>query len=103
MSLLAIKRGRALILSPDWGVDEPQVLFDACSGDFWLLEPAAAQLIQRLRSDGPVPRSQALDALVPHNDSPAALIAELLRVGILQEDVMQASGDAPAQGGDHLA
>lgn len=102
MSLLAIKRGRALILSPDWGVDEPQVLFDGCSGDSWLLEPAAVRLILRLRCAGELPRAEALALLHPLNPMPELLIAELLRVGILQERG-QVPGDASAQGGGHLA
>ena len=41
--------GRSLIWAPDWDCSDARVLFDAASGDYWLLSPLASRIVESLR------------------------------------------------------
>lgn len=42
--------GRDLRFGPDWACSDESLLFDANSGDYWVLSPLARRLMERLAS-----------------------------------------------------
>lgn len=51
---LTIAPGRVLHWAPEWSCSEGRVVFDAMSGDFWVLDPPHARLVRLLeRGDDP--------------------------------------------------
>jgi len=73
--------GRSLMWSPPWDCSAARVLFDRHSGDFWLLEGAALELIAALQA---TPRLAWDQALQLARDEGAPLIADLMRAGVIR-------------------
>jgi hypothetical protein len=73
--------GRSLMWSPLWDCSAARVLFDRHSGDFWLLEGAALELVHALQAAPRLPWSQALQLA---GDEGTALLADLIRAGIVR-------------------
>jgi hypothetical protein len=73
--------GRSLMWSPCWDCSAGRVLFDRHSGDFWLLEGAAIHIVQALEAS---PRLPWPDALQLARDEGPALLADLIRAGIVR-------------------
>jgi hypothetical protein len=46
--------GRRLCWAPAWSCSDAQVLFDAASGDYWLLSPLASRILHALESGAPI-------------------------------------------------
>lgn len=81
--LITICPGRALRWAPSWDCADSAVLFDAASGDYWVLAPEARELIQALQRDGAM-APHALRARVSAVTSEAAaLIDNLAQAGLL--------------------
>lgn len=75
--------GRDLVLSPEWGHEEPSALFDRNSGDYWIITHAARRLVQAAMTQG----SDAGRVTLPPSAAPADIapvIDELVELGILQ-------------------
>jgi len=81
--LIAVAPGRALRWSPRWPCSEDSVLFDASSGDFWVLTGPARTLLQAVETDGTMPVSQLQDSLDLSEVAAYALIAGLARAGLV--------------------
>ena len=73
--------GRSLMWSPPWACSAARVLFDRHSGDFWLLEGAAVDLIHVLQAS---PRLAWAQALQIARDEGPPLLAELIRAGVIR-------------------
>ncbi len=73
--------GRSLMWSPPWDCSAARVLFDRHSGDFWLLEGAALELIRVLQATPRLPWSEAMQLA---REQGAPLLAELIRAGIIR-------------------
>ena len=73
--------GRSLMWSPPWDCSAARVLFDRHSGDFWLLEGAALDLVPALQA---APRLAWAEALRLAGDEGAALLADLIRAGVIR-------------------
>ncbi len=79
-------------LGPDWLESDATLAFDACSGDYWVLDGLGRFVVERLLEGGPAsPQSlQAEVAATPAiahaaDDLPAGL-ASLLEAGLLQTE-----------------
>lgn len=51
MVSLSIARGRDLCWSPQWTCSHERILFDANSGDYWVLSRHAAQVVAAVMSE----------------------------------------------------
>lgn len=80
--LIGITPGRALRWAPRWGAAEHSVLFDASSGDYWVLAETTRQLLENLQSNGPLPLGMAAAHCGPEQND-GELVAELARSGLL--------------------
>lgn len=82
---LELTPGRRLRWSPPWDCSDETVLFDAASGDYWLLALPARALVQRIEHDGPATLT-ALQAGLPPEEAHAlpAIAAALARAGVLR-------------------
>lgn len=82
---LDLRPGRRLRWSPPWDCSDETVLFDAASGDYWLLALPARALVQRIERDGPALLAQ-LQAALPPEQAPGlpAIAAALARAGVLR-------------------
>ncbi len=53
-----IRSGRDLRFGPDWPESSDRLAFDACSGDFWVLDELGHRVLQRLLDRAPLPAGQ---------------------------------------------
>ena len=67
--------------SPDWPCSSGRVLFDRHSGDFWVVEDTAADLVRAFEGAPCMPWPRALHLA---GDGGAPLLAGLVRAGILR-------------------
>ncbi|MFN4115749.1 MAG: hypothetical protein ACK4F7_04515 [Inhella sp.] len=74
-SLLA---GRRLCWAPAWPCSDAQVLFDAASGDYWLLSPLASRIVRALQ-DGERPTAHGDD-----EEDWSATLQRLVQVGLIE-------------------
>ena len=80
--LIGITPGRALRWGPRWLPAEHSLLFDASSGDYWVLGETTRQLLEGLQQDGPV-RLSDVTVRVGAEEDGRELITELSRCGLL--------------------
>lgn len=80
--LIGITPGRSLRWAPRWEPGEHSVLFDACSGDYWVLPEATRQWLEELQARGPLP-SAAMPAPAGSEQDAGEWIAELARSGLV--------------------
>jgi hypothetical protein len=90
MDIVAIHPGRTILLGPDWLESDATLAFDACSGDYWVLDGLGRFIVERLL-EGRTASPQSLQAEVSSTpaiahaaDDLAAGIAGLLEAGLLQ-------------------
>lgn len=81
--LIGITPGRALRWGPRWLPAEHAVLFDATSGDYWVLSEAARRLLETLERDGPAPWAGGAAGMGCTDEAGRELITELSRSGLL--------------------
>ena len=97
MILIGIKPGRALCWSPQWPCSDAAVLFDAHSGDYWVLSAAGQVVVRALEHGGPKAQQHLL-SLVPGDPADALqLLEDLARSGIVTAEatVMSAAFALP--------
>ncbi len=81
--MISIAPGRRLRWSPAWPGEEASVLFDAASGDFWVLTPATRSLLERVAAE-PELTAEALLAQAPWTaDGLNEALASLRAAGLL--------------------
>lgn len=73
--------GRSLMWSPSWDCSVGRVLFDRPSGDFWVLEGRSVDLVHAMEACA---RMDWFDAVRLAGEEGAALLAELMRAGIVR-------------------
>lgn len=83
MALIRIVAGRSLRWSPAWPCSDGRVLFDASSGDYWVLSADGQAAVQALEREGPVDEAALLDHLAGSRTDARALLHELARSGII--------------------
>lgn len=83
-------RGRSLCFSPSWESDEPSVVFDRNSGDYWVVASLARTVLGLLDNGGPLTTVEICDALQAQqisdelvNDALEATLDDLVRAQIL--------------------
>lgn len=73
-------RGRRLCWAPAWSCSDGHVVFDAASGDYWVLSPLAARIVRSLDEGTPV-------APQPDDDEDwVATVDRLRQVGLIDAD-----------------
>lgn len=62
-TFVSVHPGRSLTTSPEWHADEPSVLFDRNSGDYWVIAPTARKWVELLQNaDQPLDTSVLISA-----------------------------------------
>jgi hypothetical protein len=73
--------GRSLLWSPAWDCSVGRVLFDRNSGDFWVLEGRAIDLVQAAEGSS---RIDWVDAVLLAGEHGTTLLADLIRAGVIR-------------------
>ncbi|QID17129.1 hypothetical protein G3580_05415 [Nitrogeniibacter mangrovi] len=84
---VAIHPGRSLALSPEWQEDEPSILFDRNSGDYWVIAPTARQWIEHLmHSAHAIPAEFLIEAVPPEvRDDAETALKQLIKLDIFRD------------------
>ncbi len=100
MALIRVVAGRALRWSPPWPCSDGRVLFDASSGDYWVLSTDGQAAVHALECEGPLDDGVLLARLgVDHAGDRAralALLHELARSGIITYPEAALADNPPA-------
>lgn len=89
---MGVRPGRSLRWSPPWACSDAAVLFDALSGDYWVLSAAGQAVVRALERYG-LQTQQQLLTLVPGDPAQALqLLDDLARSGIVTAQATVASG-----------
>lgn len=86
----AICSGRALRFGPDWPESDGRLAFDACSGDYWVLDVLGRDLLQLLIDQGAAstPALQVLASQRAAGDEDGAslevVLASLTQAGLIE-------------------
>lgn len=85
--LILIMPGRALTWAPRWACSDGAVLFDASSGDYWVLSTEGRVVIEWLQAEPKMGHDALLSRLAPLTASGEALLAGLGAAGLLMATV----------------
>lgn len=96
MALIRVVAGRALRWAPPWPCSDGRVLFDASSGDYWVLSAAGQAAVQTLEGEGPLAEDDLLARLPGGRASALALLHELVRSGIITRPAAAPTDSPPA-------
>lgn len=86
----AVRSGRLLRFGPDWPESDDRLTFDACSGDYWVLDALGQLVVQRLIDRGAQSTAQLKAAASPMPglaggvDELEPALARLLEAGLIQ-------------------
>lgn len=81
--LIAIRPGRTLRWAPHWGCADSSVVFDASSGDYWVLTPEGREVVQTLQNNGAIELDAVLRRLALFIADGSELVASLAHAGLL--------------------
>ena len=85
-----VRSGRRLRFGPDWPESGDRLTFDACSGDYWVLDALGQRVVQRLLDCGAQSTAQLEAAASPvpglagGADELEPVLARLLEAGLIQ-------------------
>lgn len=84
---VALRPGRLLRRSPVWPCAEARVVFDAASGDHWVLSLTGDAILGAVETCGAMPLSGLADRLagIVESGSLSMIVDELIRGGLLTE------------------
>ena len=80
---IGVRAGRSLCWSPHWPCSDAAVLFDAHSGDYWVLSAAGQTVVLALERDGPQSQQHLLSLLPGDPAEALRLLEDLARSGIV--------------------
>lgn len=82
----SIRAGRLLRFGPDWPEAEDRLVFDACSGDYWVLDDLGHAVVRQLLDGGVLTAEQLLPAVVlpGASDRVNTVLEGLLEAGLIQ-------------------
>lgn len=86
-TLLNLTPGRDFRWAPAWDCSEHQVLFDAASGDYWVLTQPARRLLELLQAEGAREREQLMLRLDLPADEVPALLDNLQQARLIEASV----------------
>jgi hypothetical protein len=81
---IGVRPGRSLIWSPAWPCSQARVLFDRHSGDFWILDGGALQLVMALQSIERLRFAQFCEMLQASGGDALAHVAALVKAGVVR-------------------
>jgi hypothetical protein len=79
----SIAAGRKLLFGPEWAESPDRLVFDACSGDYWVLDQdghAALRSLLPLTTDGGPASSPLTKGATPDD----AVLTRLFEVGLIE-------------------
>lgn len=86
----AIRDGRLLRFGPAWPESSDRVIFDACSGDYWVLDALGHVVVRRLLDDGAL-STERLNMALTQGSAPATepgnlviVLERLSEAGLIQ-------------------
>jgi len=85
-----VRSGRQLRFGPDWPESDDRLTFDACSGDYWVLDALGQRVVQRLLDSGAQSTAQLKAAASPvlgrtgGVDELELALVRLLEAGLIQ-------------------
>lgn len=85
--LIVITPGRLLRWAPRWPCSDDAVLFDAASGDYWVLSAPGRAIIEALQAAAPLERAALIEGLAAPDADGEALIRSLAAAGLLMGQV----------------
>ena len=91
MTSIGIRPGRSLRWSPQWPCSDAAVLFDAHSGDYWVLTAAGQAVVRVLERDGPLAQPHLLSLVAGDPAEALQLLDDLARSGIVTVQATAAS------------
>lgn len=82
----SIRSGRLLRFGPDWPESGDRLAFDACSGDYWVLDELGHHVVQRLLEKGALSAEhlQSAAGLSGNADGLEPVLARLQEAGLIQ-------------------
>lgn len=82
----SIRSGRLLRFGPEWPESSDRLAFDACSGDYWVLDELGHHVVRRLLEGGVLSAEhlQPEAALPEGADGLEPVLARLLEAGLIQ-------------------
>lgn len=98
MISIGIRPGRALCWSPQWPCSDAAVLFDAHSGDYWVLSAAGQAVVRALERDGPQAQQHLLSLMPGEPAEALQLLEDLARSGIVTAEATVVSGASGTPG-----
>lgn len=100
--LIGIVPGRSLRWAPQWGCSEHTVVFDASSGDYWVLAPEGRATVEWLQAEREIEREHLLTRLAALTRNGDALLDGLVRAGLVTGlvDGLAVRLEPPAEPGD---
>ncbi len=81
--LIFITPGRLLRWAPRWPCSDDAVLFDASSGDYWVLSTEGRAVIERLQVEPGIELNALLESLAPTTAHGGVLLDGLGSAGLL--------------------
>ena len=97
MSTWGITPGRSLRWSPAWTCSTAAVLFDARSGDYWVLSEEGQRVVRALDLEGPLESDDLLGRVHCSPPDALALLEDLAHGGIIKRR-QPSLGDGPEPG-----
>ena len=83
--MVRVAPGRALRWSPPWPCSDAAILFDASSGDYWVLAGGGQHAVRTLEREGPLQLVELLSRLPGPPADALALLQELAHSGIITD------------------
>ena len=81
--LISLAPGRSLRWSPPWPCSDAVILFDANSGDYWVLSAEGKAMVTALEHEGALDMGALLTQVGGARDDAETLVQELARSGII--------------------
>lgn len=85
-----MSRGRDIRFGPAWPESDARIAFDACSGDYWVLDGLGHRVLRRMLERAPFPAGQLKAELGLGTDETRAdkdlapVLARLQEAGLIQ-------------------
>lgn len=101
-ALVSLAPGRHLRFSPDWNCSEARVVFDANSGDYWVVSLLASMILRQLQAHGPQSKPDLEQFLAPKQTYLDLHAVLALSLQSLADNGLVAPGQALEPPGAHL-
>lgn len=84
--------GRDCRLSPDWSDDGPSLVFDANSGDYWVVPSLALSVVKLVKAAGVCTSDEIFEALTNARDHVSKDVVGLVLDDLVSHRLLQSEG-----------